>query len=172
MIHESETIDHTDAYTGAPINARLDTRMDARTVTEKRRAANQAAALKSTGPKTPEGKQRAAFNSFQHGAFAAEDYILREALGRSGYDAAEFDGRRQELLDDWQPGGAQQRLDYDGFLYVCQQARRKLGLRKPKRERKVPQLLSQSGLKRFFQVIEECGNVQHEIMLKLLFYTA
>ncbi|MGH9402955.1 MAG: tyrosine-type recombinase/integrase, partial [Terriglobia bacterium] len=25
---------------------------------------------------------------------------------------------------------------------------------------------------RFFQVIEECGNVQHEIMLKLLFYTA
>lgn len=33
-------------------------------------------------------------------------------------------------------------------------------------------MLSQSGLKRFFQVIEECGNVQHEIMLKLLFYTA
>ena len=27
-------------------------------------------------------------------------------------------------------------------------------------------------LTRFFQVIEECGDVQHEIMLKLLFYTA
>jgi hypothetical protein len=27
-------------------------------------------------------------------------------------------------------------------------------------------------LKRFFQVIEAYGNVQHEIMLKLLFYTA
>lgn len=65
-----------------------------------------------------------------------------------------------------------QRLGYDGFLYVCQQVRRKLGLRKPKRERRLPQLLSESDLKRFFQVIQECGNVQHEIMLKLLFYTA
>jgi integrase/recombinase XerD len=65
-----------------------------------------------------------------------------------------------------------QRLDYDGFLYVCQQARRKLGLRKPKKERRLPQLLSEGDLKRFFQVIQDCGDVQHEIMLKLLFYTA
>jgi hypothetical protein len=43
-----------------------------------------------------------------------------------------------------------QRLDYDGFLYVCQQARRKLGLRKPKKERRLPQLLSEGDLKRFF----------------------
>lgn len=34
-----------------------------------------------------------------------------------------------------------QRFNYDDFLYVCQQARRKLGLRKPKRERRLPQLL-------------------------------
>jgi hypothetical protein len=27
-------------------------------------------------------------------------------------------------------------LDYDGFLYVCQQARRKLGLLKPRREKR------------------------------------
>jgi integrase/recombinase XerD len=65
-----------------------------------------------------------------------------------------------------------QRLDYDGFLYICQQARRKLGLRKPKKERRLPQLLSEGDLKRFFQVIQDCGDVQHEIMLKLLFYTA
>ena len=65
-----------------------------------------------------------------------------------------------------------QRLDYDGFLYVCQQARRKLGLRKPKKERRLPQLLSEGDLKRFFQVIQDCGDVQYEIMLKLLFYTA
>ena len=65
-----------------------------------------------------------------------------------------------------------QRLDYDGFLYVCQQARRRLGLRKPKKERRLPQLLSEGDLKRFFQVIQDCGDVQHEIMLKLLFYTA
>ncbi len=91
---------------------------DKRTVSEKRRAANQAAAQKSTGPKTSEGKQRAAFHSFQHGAFASEDHILRQALDRSGYDAAEFDARRQELLDDWQPGGAQQKLLIDDLAWL------------------------------------------------------
>jgi site-specific recombinase XerD len=65
-----------------------------------------------------------------------------------------------------------ERLDYGDFLYVCQQARRKLGLRKPRKERKLPQLLPEADLKQFFRVIQECGNLQHEIMLKLLFYTA
>jgi len=65
-----------------------------------------------------------------------------------------------------------QRLDYTGFLYVCQQARCKLGLRMPRKEHRLPQLLSKGDLKRFFRVIQDCGDVQHEIMLKLLFYTA
>ncbi len=65
-----------------------------------------------------------------------------------------------------------ERLEYADFLYVCQQARRKLGLRKPKRERKLPQLLPEADLQRFFRVLQECGDLQHEIMLKLLFYTA
>src|SRR5260370_9161374 len=64
------------------------------------------------------------------------------------------------------------RLSYDDFLYVCQQARRKLGLRRPKRERKLPQLLAEADLKRFFRVIQDCGDVEHEIMLKFLFFTA
>jgi integrase len=64
------------------------------------------------------------------------------------------------------------RFDHDDFLCVCQQARRKLGLRETKRERKLPQLLSEGDLKHFFQVIQKCGDLQHEIMLKLLFFTA
>src|ERR1700751_1365591 len=64
------------------------------------------------------------------------------------------------------------RLSYDDLLYVCQQARRKLGLRRPKRERKLPQLLGEADLKRFFRVIQDCGDVEHEIMLKFLFFTA
>ena len=51
------------------------------------------------------------------------------------------------------------RLPYDDFLYICQQARRKLGLRRPKRERKLPQLLGEADLKRFFRVIQDCGDV-------------
>ncbi len=65
-----------------------------------------------------------------------------------------------------------ERLNYAEFLYVCQQTRRKLGMRKPKRQRKLPHLLTEAELKQFFQVIQDCGDVQHEIMLKLLFYTA
>lgn len=65
-----------------------------------------------------------------------------------------------------------ERLSYDDFLYVCQQARNKLGLRKPKRERKLPQLLPEAELKKFFRRLQECGDLQHEIMLKLLFFTA
>src|SRR5262249_23143790 len=65
-----------------------------------------------------------------------------------------------------------ERLSYADFIYVCQQARRKLGLRKPRTERKLPQLLPEADLKRFFRVIQQCGDLQHEIMLKLLFYTA
>jgi integrase/recombinase XerD len=64
------------------------------------------------------------------------------------------------------------RLTYSDFAYVCQQARKKLGLRKPRTDRKLPQLLPENALKQFFRVIEKCGNLQHEIMLKLLFYTA
>ena len=64
------------------------------------------------------------------------------------------------------------RLDYADFLYVCQQARKKLGLKTPRKERKLPQLLSEAALQHFFRVIQDCGDVQHEIMLKFLFYTA
>ena len=59
------------------------------------------------------------------------------------------------------------RLSYDEFLYISQQARKKLGLHRPKKERRLPQLLPEAALKRFFQIIQDCGDVQHEILLKL-----
>ncbi len=65
-----------------------------------------------------------------------------------------------------------ERLSYDEFSYVCQQARKHLGLTKPQRARKLPHLLTADELTRFFRAVREGGNVQHEIMLKLLFCTA
>jgi len=64
------------------------------------------------------------------------------------------------------------RLGYEDFLYVAQQTRRKLGLRRELKQRRLPQLLTDAELKRFFRAIQDCGDVQHEILLKLLFYTA
>jgi integrase/recombinase XerD len=64
------------------------------------------------------------------------------------------------------------RLGYEDFLYISQQARKKLGLRRGRKERRLPQLLADADLKRFFRAIQDCGDVQQEILLKLLFYTA
>ena len=52
----------------------------------------------------------------------------------------------------------QHRLGYNDFVYVCQQARLKLKMTKPKKERRLPELLSQSELKKFFQAVQKCGD--------------
>jgi integrase/recombinase XerD len=65
-----------------------------------------------------------------------------------------------------------ERLTYDEFIYCCRRARRALGLHKPKAIQTLPRLLSDADLKRFFTTIQSCGVLQHEIMLKLLFFTA
>ena len=65
-----------------------------------------------------------------------------------------------------------ERLSYDEFSYVCQQARKHLGLTKPPRLRSLPHLLSADELTRFFRAVRDGKNVHHEIMLKLLFVTA
>lgn len=63
-------------------------------------------------------------------------------------------------------------LSYDDFAYVCQQARKKLKLEKPKREHRLPHLLTAEELTRFFKAVGDGGQVQHEIMLHLLLFTA
>ena len=47
-------------------------------------AANRANALRSTGPRTPQGKARVSFNSFKHGRYAARPEELAERLLRAG----------------------------------------------------------------------------------------
>jgi integrase/recombinase XerD len=64
------------------------------------------------------------------------------------------------------------RLDYEGFRRLSADVRKEVGLRRPTRSRRLPQILPETSLKRFFDAIREGGDLQHEIMLKLLFYTA
>ena len=63
-------------------------------------------------------------------------------------------------------------LSYDEFGSICRQARKRLELHKPKREQRLPHLLTSEELGRFFKAVREGGRVEHEIMLKLLFFTA
>ncbi len=97
-------------------------------------------------------------------------------MGKSTPNQADFvasnENAKSQTVGQFVRIARKARLDYADFLYVCQQARKKLGLKTPKKERKLPQLLSEAALQRFFRVIQDCGDVQHEIMLKFLFYTA
>jgi integrase len=36
----------------------------------------------------------------------------------------------------------------------------------------LPPILPESSLKKFYEVIDQAGDLQHQIMLRLLFYTA
>jgi site-specific recombinase XerD len=64
------------------------------------------------------------------------------------------------------------RLDYEGFRRVCAQVRKELEICRPQRSRRLPHILSDADLKRFYEAIDQAGNLQHQIMLRLLFYTA
>lgn len=79
---------------------------------------------------------------------------------------------KSEVINQLVRLARKERLTYDEFGYICQQARRKLSLKKPKRERRLPQLLTGEELHRFFKAVADGGQVQHEIMLKLLMFTA
>jgi len=66
--------------------------------TEAQVTANRANAEKSTGPRTPAGKERASQNALKHGLFA------REAVIR-GEDQDEFEMQRERLLAQLNPVG-------------------------------------------------------------------
>src|SRR5689334_8279817 len=64
------------------------------------------------------------------------------------------------------------RLDYESFRRVCAAVRKELELCRPPRSRKLPKILSEASLRSFYESIDRAGNLQHQIMLRLLFYTA
>jgi len=68
-------------------------------MTEKKLAANRKNALKSTGPKTPEGKKRAALNALKHGLRAASPVVP------SMEDPADWTAHRDRVVRDLAPGG-------------------------------------------------------------------
>lgn len=91
---------------------------------------------------------------------------------RRGHFVSSHEKAKSLIVTQFVRIARKERLDYAAFLYICQQARRRLGLRKPPQERRLPQLLPDTELKKFFRVLQQCGNLQHEIMLKLLFFSA
>lgn len=64
------------------------------------------------------------------------------------------------------------RLDYDGLRRACQHARKHLKMKPTKGARKLPRLLTETQLRAFYEAIDKADKIQHQILLRLLFYTA
>jgi len=63
------------------------------------------------------------------------------------------------------------RLDYDGLRRACQHARKHLKMKPTKGGRRLPRLLTESELVRFFEAVTKGGDIQHEILFKLMLCT-
>jgi integrase len=63
-------------------------------------------------------------------------------------------------------------LDYEGWRYVARQVRRLCQLCPAKKGRKLPRVLNADEFRRFYQIVDQAEDVQHSLMLRLLFYTA
>lgn len=63
-------------------------------------------------------------------------------------------------------------LDYEGWRYIAKRVRQKCDLRPAKKGRKLPRVLTADHFRRFYQVVDQANDVQHILMLRLLFQTA
>jgi integrase/recombinase XerD len=63
-------------------------------------------------------------------------------------------------------------LDYEGWRYVSKRVRRLCDLRPEKKGRRLPRILTTEEFRRFYQVVDRAEDVQHALMLRILFFTA
>jgi len=63
-------------------------------------------------------------------------------------------------------------LDYEGWRYVAKEVRKACDLRPRKKGRKLPRVLTSEQFQRFYAAVDKANDVQHTLMLRLLFYTA
>jgi integrase/recombinase XerD len=63
-------------------------------------------------------------------------------------------------------------LDYAGWRYVAKRVRRLCDLRPEKKGRRLPRVLTTEEFRRFYAVVDRAQDVQHCLMLRLLFFTA
>ena len=63
-------------------------------------------------------------------------------------------------------------LDYDDWRYVAKKVRQACDLRPAKKGRKLPRVLAAEEFRRFYQIVDRADDVQHSLMLRLIFYTA
>lgn len=63
-------------------------------------------------------------------------------------------------------------LDYDGWRYVAKKVRQVCDLRPAKKGRRLPRVMSADQFRQFYRAVDKVDDVQHSLMLRLLFFTA
>jgi integrase/recombinase XerD len=62
-------------------------------------------------------------------------------------------------------------LDYAGWRYIAKRVRKECDLRPAKKGRRLPKILTSDDFRRFFEVLDRSDDIQHSLMLRLLFFT-
>ena len=63
-------------------------------------------------------------------------------------------------------------LDYEDWRYVSRRVRQECDLKPVKKPKRLPRVLSTEDFQRFYRVVDQAQDVQHSLMLRLMFYTA
>ena len=63
-------------------------------------------------------------------------------------------------------------LNYEDWRYVSKKVRHVCDLRPAKKGRKLPRVLTAEEFRRFYGIVDLAEDVQHSLMLRLMFYTA
>jgi|CXWL01.1.fsa_nt_gi hypothetical protein len=90
-------------------------------VSQKILNANRRNAAKSTGPTSPQGKDRASQNAIRHGFFAKRTVIIS---GDVPEDQAEFDALLEQFYADFQPANAFECACVERMASACWRTRR------------------------------------------------
>jgi integrase len=62
-------------------------------------------------------------------------------------------------------------LDYEDWRYVSRRVRQKCDLHPEKKPTKLPRVLTADEFRKFYQIVDRADDVQHALMLRLMFYT-
>lgn len=63
-------------------------------------------------------------------------------------------------------------LDYEGWRYIAKRVRQECQLRPAKKGRRLPRILNADDFRHFYEIVDKSNDVQHALMLRLLFQTA
>jgi hypothetical protein len=92
-----------------------------KTTSAARIAANQANALKSTGPKTGEGRIAAKMNALKHGIFSSEILVHGRHIQENHEELAAL---HQRMLDAYHPVGVAEEMLVDQLVSIFWRTRR------------------------------------------------